>query len=134
MKVRFECPRCKESLDGLREEVDAPVTCSVCKHCFAPQDWQVIDEPTVPEKLTDAQVAAAQVKKEADRIRDAAYYLYFAAMLCIFGGILALVITVATMSDSHPANAFGVAVDLFGSALMFYAIAQLVHIRANTHK
>ena len=138
MLIRFECPRCKEPMKADWErpasgDATLPVIdCPVCKLNFEPAGWVEIP-PLAPPPPTVAPPSPEKLLlEERAHIRSVAQFFYLLTAICILIGGAVLISGVTSNPISLAAVVTGGS--FLSAAIWFYLIAQIVHIRANTHK
>lgn len=120
-------------MTALHERLARGVKCPVCQHVFSPEDWvEVVEQALPPEppalpEVSELERRRAGIRHDADQFRGLSF-------LCAILGGIGIILGLVSMGGDHPVNSFGFAGDMFGAALLFYVIAQLIHIRANTER
>jgi DNA-directed RNA polymerase subunit RPC12/RpoP len=128
----YECPKCRRIFYGKMPVPHESVSCPNCGVVFPP--------PPRPALASQDDSSAALVRMELTKgrgkIRSQAYkFTGFAVVFWVIGLLIGLASLVQAISGEEGAGRlFIVAASLIGTALWFYLIAQIIHIRANTEK
>lgn len=123
------CPQCGSW--QIAEPVAGTLNCRDCHHYF--DGTLALIPPSTPEPRS---IHKPKRVSSSEQIRCLAKRFETAALLFVVGGIVALVIFGFSLSEaSGPFMVLvWLCVGFFTSALWFYVIAQIIHIRANTEK
>lgn len=120
--LRLECPACQQPMEMGIDEARRGVVCPACAEFFAPALPAAAPVAAVP---TSGQKS---IRNTADNFRAFAL-LSGLAGLCVLGASV-----IALINDSHFIGGWIWAGSLISTSLWLYLIAQVIHIRANTHR
>jgi len=137
--IKVECSHCGQTLEGPDELASVRLLdCPTCGNSFKP----VLPLPSATKEMSELaaaqalRVESAKIRKRARETTCAAIFLAALGLL----GIFAALSSISSAMESSDTNAHASPADwifagaCFGSALALYLIAQVIHIRANTHR
>lgn len=123
--IKFECCYCDQPIEAPDEMLGTQID---CPGCLKKVKVQPMNERTEATIAPNSQAA----RSEAEKIRSSANAWSIMAGIFAFGGCVVGVSSFCFLSDEGQRAVIGLicASGLFGLALWFFLIAQLVHIRA----
>jgi hypothetical protein len=141
---KFECPQCKTPMKGDRALLAELVNCPNCNEVFTPEPLRPTPPPIAPPPAPAPAIAPAPApadaeaafKKRVKKIRENANMLSGLGALFGIVGVIILVISILIAISEGMGAIVGIltGAGFIGTALWFYLIGQVVHIRANTER
>jgi len=120
--IKFECRHCSQPIEAPDEMSGMEVDCPGCAR-----------KVVVREKKNSGVMALIH-RSRAENIRRNANILSAIAGLLAILGMLDVILSIIAIKSGEAGWSLLSVGALFGAALWFYLIAQVVHIRANTEK
>jgi hypothetical protein len=133
-EIHFDCPKCQRPMSGPEALQSTLVTCPDCDEQFFPVEKNIPKATPEQQAKMNQSLLQAQIILKTPIQKTANAFSCVAAALLILAPLSLIVSHTLAVGDGGGETNWSFGWLLLRGAFWFYLLAQIIHIRANTHK